>query len=108
MLLEFGISIWICYTGITIFIESYNVLMDISLDEKTQNDILNICHTYKEIKKTDDIISTPVGDKYLVFITIGLDGNMTTFESHNLADCLEKDVNKLDKIYKTVVHVDPI
>ena len=33
---------------------------------------------------------------------------MTTFESHNLADCLEKDVNKLDKIYKTVVHVDPI
>ena len=82
--------------------------MDISLDEKTQNDILNICHAYKEIKKTDDIISTPVGDKYLVFITIGLDGNMTTFESHNLADCLEKDVNNLDKIYKTIVHVDPI
>ena len=60
--------------------------MDISLDVKTQNDILNICHAYKEIKKTDDIISTPVGYNYLVFITIGLDGNMTTFESHNLAD----------------------
>ena len=82
--------------------------MDISLDEKTQNDILNICHTYKEIKKTDDIISTPVGDKYLVFITIGLDGNMTTFKSHELADSLEKDINSLDKVYNTIIHVNPI
>ena len=56
----------------------------------------------------DNIISTPVGDKYLVFITIKLDGNMSTFESHDLADNLEKDVNKLDNIYKTIVHVDPI
>ena len=26
-----GISIWIGYTGISIFLESYNVLMDISI-----------------------------------------------------------------------------
>ena len=103
-----GISIWICYTGVTIFIESYNVLMDISVDEKTKSLILNICHTYKEIQKVEDIISTPVGDRYLVFITISLDGNMSTFDSHELADHLEKDVSKLDKIYKTVVHVDPV
>ncbi len=31
-----GISIWICYTGVKIFIESYNVLMDISIDEDTR------------------------------------------------------------------------
>lgn len=103
-----GISIWICYTGITIFVESYNVLMDISVDDKTKSDILDICHTYTEIKKVEDIISTPVGDKYLVFITIHLDGNMSTFSSHNLADNLEKDVSKLEKVYKTIVHVDPI
>lgn len=103
-----GISIWICYTGITIFIESYNVLMDISVDDKTKTMILSICHTYEEIKQIEDIISTPVGDRYLVFITIHLDGNMSTFESHKLADDLEKDVSKLDKVYKTIVHVDPV
>ena len=103
-----GISIWICYTGITIFIESYNVLMDISVDDKTKNSILEIVHTYKEIKEVEDIISTPVGDQYLIFLTICLDGNMTTFESHQLADNLEKSVNELDKIYKTVVHVEPV
>ena len=88
--------------------ESYNVLMDISVDDTTKSNILDICHTYTEIKKVEDIISTPVGDRYLVFITIHLDGNMSTFESHKLADNLEKDVNKLENIYKTVVHVDPI
>ena len=103
-----GISIWIFYTGITIFIESYNVLMDISLDDKTKDLILDIANSYKEIKKIDDIISTPVGDRYLVFLTISLDGNMSTFESHSLADSLETNINGLEKIYKTVVHVNPI
>lgn len=103
-----GISLWICYTGVTIFIESYNVLMDISVDDKTKSLILGIAHTYKDIKKVEDIVSTPVGDKYLVFITIGLDGNMSTFKSHELADDLEYSVNHLEKVYKTVVHVEPL
>lgn len=103
-----GISIWICYTGVTIFIESYNVLMDISVDDKTKALILDIAHSYSEIKKVSDIVSTPVGDRYLVFITICVDGNMSTFKSHQLADDLENTVNGLEKIYKTVVHVEPI
>ncbi len=103
-----GISIWICYTGITIFIESYNVLMDISVDDKTKDLILDIVYSYKEIKRIEEIISTPVGDRYLIFLTIYLDGNMSTFESHELADNLENNVNGLDKIYRTIVHVNPI
>ena len=103
-----GISIWICYTGATIFVESYNVLMDISIDDKTKDIILDIAHSYPEIKGGNDIISTPVGDKYLIFVTIKLDGNMSTFKSHELADDLEKNITLLDRIYKTIVHVDPV
>ena len=103
-----GISVWICYTGVTIFIESYNVLMDISVDDKTKDLILDITHSYKEIQKISEIVSTPVGSQYLVFITISVDGNMSTFESHKLADSLELTVDNLDKVYKTVVHVEPV
>lgn len=103
-----GISIWICLTGVKIFIESYNVLMDISIDKNTSDLILDLAHNYKEIKKMDEISSTPVGYQYVVFLTIYVDGNMTTFESHKLADQLERDVTCLDKIYKAVVHVNPI
>ena len=103
-----GISIWICYTGVTIFIESYNVLMDISVDDKTKDLIFDIINSYKEVQKVEDIVSTPVGDQHLVFITIGVDGNLSTFESHGLADDIEKTVTGLEKVYKTVVHVDPM
>ena len=102
-----GISIWICYTGVKIFLESYNVLMDRSVDEKTQDIILDLAHSYKDIKSMKDLNSSPVGDKYMIFLTIQVDGEMTTSDSHNLADCLERDISKLEKVYKAIVHVEP-
>ena len=103
-----GISIWICYTGIRIFIESYNVLMDISIDERTKDLILNIIHNYKQIKRVDNITSTPVGYQYLIMFEIYVDGNMSTFNSHDLANDLEKDIKCLDKVYNVIIHVNPL
>ena len=102
-----GISAWICKTGIEIFIESYNILMDRSIDETTKDTILNVLHTYKEIKSINDISSAPVGYQYVLFLTIAVDGNMTTFQSHKLADKLEKDMTKLDNVYKAIIHIEP-
>ena len=62
---------------------------------------------HKDIKNCYNLYSTPVGYKYFVVFTIAVDGNMTTYESHKLANHLEKDVEALDKIYKAVVHVHP-
>lgn len=103
-----GISIWICITGIKIFIESYNVLMDISIDENTKNIILDLASSYKDILKVDNLYSTPVGDQYIIVLTIYLDGNMSTFSSHKLADSIEKDIGALEKVAHVIVHVNPI
>lgn len=103
-----GISLWIGYTGFKIFLESYNVLMDISVDEETKNTILTIANKYDDIQKIINISSSPVGYKYMIFITIGVDGNMTTTNSHKLADTLERDVSTLANVYTTIVHVEPI
>mgnify|MGYP004637401155 FL=1 len=103
-----GISIWIAITGFKIFIESYNVLMDESIDEETKDLILRYVKNYKEIQKIEHISSAPVGYQYIVVLTICVDGNMSTFESHKLADNLEKDITSLEKVYNTIVHVNPI
>lgn len=102
-----GISIWICYTGISILIESCNILMDVSIDVDTEKLILDLAHSYKDIKKIDPISSSPVGYQYVVVVTIYVDGTMSTFDSHNLADSLEKDITKLDKVHRTIIHVNP-
>lgn len=103
-----SISIWIFYTGVKIFLESYNVLMDISIDENTKDIILDIAHTFKEIKQINSLYSSPVGHKYTIFITIAVDGNMSTFDSHKLADELEISIASIDNVYKSIVHVEPI
>ena len=103
-----GISLWIGYTGITILLESYNVLMDISIDEKTRDLILDIINSFKDVKKIDSISSSPVGAQHIVFITICLDGNLSTFDSHSLANTIEESVSLLDNVYKTIIHVEPI
>lgn len=103
-----GISIWIAITGFKIFIESYNVLMDESIDEETKDLILRYVKNYKEIQKIEHISSAPVGYQYIVVLTICVDGNMSTFESHKLADNLEKNITSLEKVYNTIVHVNPV
>lgn len=102
-----GISIWIFITGLGIFIESYNVLMDVSLDTQTKETIMNLVKEHDEIKNCYNLYCTPMGYRYLVIFTIAVDGNMSTYDSHALANHLEKDVETIDKIEKAVVHVHP-
>lgn len=101
------ISAWICKTGVEIFMESYNILMDISIDENTKDIILDVIHAYKDVKTVNQISSTPVGYQHIIFVTIAVDGNMTTFESHKLADSLEESIVGLENVYKAIVHVEP-
>lgn len=103
-----GISIWIGFTGLKFFMESFNVLMDISVDEKTKDLILDIVNSYQDIKEIKSITSAPVGYKYIIVIVICVDGTMSTFDSHSLADNVELSVTALDNVYRTIVHVEPI
>ena len=103
-----GISILICVSGIKIFIDSYNVLMDASIDNKTKEKILDITKKYKDIQKVDHFSSTPVGYKYLISLSIYIDGNMSTYDSHEIADKLEKELNVLEQVYLAIIHVNPI
>lgn len=103
-----GISIWIFYTGLKIFIDSFNVLMDKALNEEDKEKIIEIINSYPEIKKINHFNSTPVGYKYLISVTIFVDGNLSTFESHNIADKLEDELDKLDFVHLAIIHVNPI
>lgn len=103
------IAIWMIITSVKIFKESYDVLMDKSISEQTKNKVYDIIKSHSEIKKVIHFNSTPVGYKYQISFTIYVDGNLSTFESHEIADNLEKEIaKKLDEIYLTVIHVNPM
>ena len=103
-----GISIWILWTGVKIFIESYNILMDKSISEENKQKVLDIIKKYEEVQKVEHFNATPVGYKYQISLTIYVDGNLTTFESHDIANKIERELDKLEEIYLAVIHVNPI
>lgn len=104
-----GISFWIFYTGIKIFIESYNVLMDKSINPKIKEDIYKIITEFDGVKEIVGMHTIPTGYKYILVLTIGVDGNMETFKSHTIADNLQKEIEfKFDVIDRVIVHVEPL
>lgn len=103
------ISLWIFYTAYKIFIESYDVLMDKAISNETREEVYKVIKKYKEIKKINHFNATPVGYQYQISFTIFVDGDMSTFDSHKIANDLEKEIdNKFPEIYLTVIHVNPI
>ena len=94
--------------AIEIFLDSYDVLMDKSIKDDTKKKVLNIINSHEEIIKINHFNSTPVGYKYQISFTIFVDGNLSTFESHKIADDLEKEIiKKMEEIYLVVIHVNP-
>ena len=103
------IAIWMIITSFKIFKESYDVLMDKSISIETKDKVFEIINKHEEIKNVIHFNSTPVGYKYQISFTIYVDGNMSTFDSHKIANDLEKEIDKnIDEIYLTVIHVNPI
>ena len=102
------IALWILYSGLKIFKESYDVLMDKAIDDDTKDKVLEIVKKYKEVKKIDHFNATPVGYKYQISFTIFVDGNMPTHASHDIANKIERELEKFPEIYITVIHVNPI
>lgn len=105
----FIISIWIIITGISIFKESYDILMDKSMDENTKKKVYEIVMSHDNVLGMTNFHSAPVGYQYQIFFTIQVDGNLKTFESHKIANHLEKEVTKsMPEVFLTIIHVDPI
>lgn len=103
------ISVWIFIVAFRIFRESYDVLMDKAFDEETRNKVYKIIEGYPEIKRVNHFNATPVGYRYQISFTIFVDGKLSTYRSHEIANKLEKEIDKkIPEIYLTVIHVNPI
>ena len=56
-----GISLWIGYTGVRIFISAYNVLMDTNIDEKLTDRLIRDIEAINGVEHVDSINAKPIG-----------------------------------------------
>ncbi len=102
------ISFWIIYVGIKLLRDSYIVLMDTSLEEKVYEEIINQVESDENILHVDDILSKPVGNKYIIILKISMDGDMKLEKAHNIGGKIKEDlINKYDFITDVITHINP-
>lgn len=103
------IALWIIISSLKIMRESYDVLMDKCMDEETKNKVFEIIDKHEEVLRVNHFNSTPVGYRYQISFTIFVDGNLSTFASHDIANKLEREIEAdIPEVYLTVIHVNPL
>ena len=102
------ISLWIGYVGIKLLIESYDVLMDKTLDKQSTEKIISIATSYEEVLHVDSIKAKPIGNTYIIILKVSMDGKMLLESSHKIAGKIKEDILIQDKkISDVIIHVNP-
>lgn len=103
-----GISLWICYTGIRIFISSFKVLMDTDIDPVFKENTYKLVGAINGVDHIDSINAKPVGAGYILLIKVSVDGEMSVNESHKIASEIKTRVKDIKGVKDAVVHINPV
>jgi cation diffusion facilitator family transporter len=101
------ISIWIFYIGLGIFKNSYRILMDTGLSDEIIEDIISICVNEKEVLHVDNIVTKPVGQRYIIILKISMYGEITLYESSDISRKIEETIRKkYSFVYDVIIHIN--
>lgn len=102
------ISLWIIVVGIKLLRESYIVLMDTSLDDKTYREIIEFVEEDERILHVDEVLSKPVGNRHIIILKVSMDGDMSLEKAHNIGGKIKEDLmNKFEFICDVIIHINP-
>ncbi|MDY5212315.1 cation diffusion facilitator family transporter [Intestinibacter sp.] len=102
------VAIIVCKVALEIFINSMNELMDVSIDEEQEKQIIEYCKQIPGVKHIKTIRTRKHGAFAYVDLVICVDGSLTVKEGHDIATDLEKRlIDELAIIKGITVHVEP-
>ena len=102
-----GISLWIGYTGIRIFIRAYDVLMDSNIDQEYLVKLKEEIEAIEGVDHVDSINAKPIGVSFIVIVKVSVSGSMTVEQGHSIAAQIKEKIKNKKNIGDVVVHVNP-
>lgn len=103
------VSLFIIKSGYDIFMPSINELLESSLPEKQEKEILDLVLGISGIKAVHNLRSRRIGNAIAVDLHAKMDGNMSLHEAHEKATAAEKAIK--DKFGSNTIiniHMEPI
>ncbi len=104
----FMVSIIIIKVGIELFIQGYNELMDISIEEEKLHRLINKIISHNEILNINKIRTRKHGSKVFVEIKVCVNPDFTVRKGHIISQAVEGMVhNNLDNVKEVLISIIP-
>lgn len=102
------ISIYIIRSSIAIFMDTNVVLMDGVKDTSIYQQIIHAVELVPGATNPHRIRSRQLGNLYIIGLDIELDGNLSLYEAHEIAQSVEESIKEnIDNIYDIIIHIEP-
>lgn len=102
------IAVMVIKVAFDIAKESFDKMVDHSVDQKTIDAIWRIAAHHPGVKGVDDLRSRTFGSKFYVDLEIAVDRNLNITEAHEIAESLhDKLEEKFPTLKHCMIHVNP-
>jgi divalent metal cation (Fe/Co/Zn/Cd) transporter len=103
------VSGFIIWAALKILLPAINELLESSLPENLENEIVDIIKSHPDVKDCHNLKTRKIGNIYAIDVHVKLDKNITFVHSHDVASEIESKIrNKFGKETIINIHTEPI
>jgi cation diffusion facilitator family transporter len=102
-----GISLYVMYASYRLFREAIRNLADEEFPQTEKDKILSIISNYHQAKGVHELKTRYAASKPFIQFHLELDGNITLYKAHEMADKLMKDLLEEFPEAEITIHQDP-
>lgn len=102
------VSLFICKVAVDLVVPCFEELLEKSLSEETEHDILGILHDFPQVSDPHHLRTRRIGNYCAVEVHIRMDGNTPLTQAHDAASAIELRIKELLGPSTIVsIHIEP-
>ncbi|MCQ2323065.1 MAG: cation diffusion facilitator family transporter [Bacteroidales bacterium] len=103
------VSVFILSMATKLFIRSLNELLEKSLPDEVENEIVAITESFAMVKNVHDIRTRGIGNNIAIEMHVLMDGSLTLKETHDTTEAIEEKLReKFGGNTHIAIHVEPV
>jgi len=103
------VSVFIIGIAIKLFIHSLNELLEKSLPDEVENEIVAIAESFKMVENVHDLRTRGIGNNIAIEMHVLMDGNLTLKATHDTTEAIEEKLReKFGAKTHIAIHVEPL
>lgn len=103
------VSVFILSMATKLFIRSLNELLEKSLPDEVENEIVAITESFAMVKNVHDIRTRGIGNNIAIEMHVLMDGSLTLKETHDTTEVIEEKLReKFGGNTHIAIHVEPV